>query len=59
MISLLGKGLSNTKLQELETKVQLMAHQMQMNKLLIDEKERLIEYLKKELLEAKLERDKL
>ena len=47
------------KLQELKTKVQLMAHQMQMNKLLIDEKERLIEHLKKELLEVKLERDKL
>ena len=30
-----------------------------MNKLLMDEKERLIEHLQKELLEVKLERDKL
>ena len=36
-----------------------MAHQQQMDKLLKDEKERLIEHLQKELLEVKLERDKL
>ena len=47
------------KLQELETRVQLMAHQQQMDKLLMDEKERLIEHLQKEFLEVKLERDKL
>ena len=36
-----------------------MVHQQQMNKLLLEEKERLIEHLQKELLEIKLERDKL
>ena len=41
-LSLSWKGLSLTqKLQELETRVQLMIHQQQMNKLLLDEKERL------------------
>ena len=45
-------------MQELETRVQLMVHQQQMNKLLLEEKERLIEHLQKEL-EIKLERDKL
>ena len=35
-----------------------MVHQQQMNKLLLNEKERLIEHLQKELLEIKLERDK-
>ena len=54
-----GKGSPKQKLQELETRVQLMAHQMQMDKLLTDEKERLIEHLQKELLEVKSERDKL
>ena len=54
-----GKGSLTQKLQELETRVQLMVHQQQMNKLLLDEKERLIEHLQKELLKIKLERDKL
>ena len=54
-----GKGSPMQKLQELETRVQLMAHQQQMDKLLMDEKERLIEHLQKEPLEVKLERDKL
>ena len=59
VLSLSGKGSPTQKLQELETRVQLMAHQQQMDKLLMDEKERLIEHLQKELLEVKLERDKL
>ena len=56
-----GKGSLTQKMQELETRVQLMVHQQQMNKLLLEdlEKERLIEHLQKELLEIKLERDKL
>ena len=54
-----GKGSAMQKLQELETRVQLMVHQQQMYKLLMDEKDRLIEHLQKELLEVKLERDKL
>ena len=53
------KGSPMQKLQALETRVKLMAQQQQMDKLLMDEKERLIEHLQKELLEVKLERDKL
>ena len=54
-----GKGSLIHKLQELETRVVIMEHQQQMNKLLLDEKERLVEYLQKELSEVKAEKDKL
>ena len=53
-----GKGSLTQKLQELETRVQDMAHQQQMDKSLMDERERLIEHLQKEILEVKLERSK-
>ena len=36
-----------------------MEHQQQMNKLLLDKKERLVEHLQKELSEVKAEKDKL
>ena len=54
-----GKGSLIHKLQELETRVVIMEHQQQMNKLLLDETERLIEHLQKELSEVKAEKDKL
>ena len=54
-----GKGSLIHKLQELETTVVIMEHQQQMNKLLLDEKERLVEHLQKELSEVKAEKDKL
>ena len=54
-----GKGSLIHKLQELETRVVIMEHQQQMNKLLLDEKERLVEHLQKELSEVKAEKDKL
>ena len=39
------KGPPMQKLQELETRIQLMAHQQQMDKLLMNEMERLLEHL--------------
>ena len=54
-----GKGSLIHKLQELETRVVIMEHQQQMNKLLLGEKERLVEHLQKELSEVKAEKDKL
>jgi len=54
-----GKGSITQKLSELETRLVLMDHQQQMSKLLLEEKERLVEHLQKELLEVKAERDKL
>ena len=54
-----GKGSLIHKLQELETRVIIMEHQQQMNKLLLGEKERLVEHLQKELSEVKAEKDKL
>ena len=54
-----GKGSPVHKLQELETRLVIMEHQQQVNKLLLDEKERLVEHLQKELAIVKTERDKL
>ena len=54
-----GKGSLIHKLQELETRVVIMEHQQQMNKSLLDEKERLVEHLQNELSEVKAEKDKL
>ena len=50
VLRLSGKGSPTQKLQALETRVKLMAQQQLMDKLLMDEKERLIEHLQKELL---------
>ena len=47
------------KVHELETRVILLDHQQQMSKLLLQEKERLVEQLQRELLEVKSERDDL
>ena len=52
-----GKG--SIKVHELETRILLMDHQHQISKLLMDEKERLIEQLQRELSEVKSERDNL
>ena len=54
-----GKGSITQKVRELETRVILLHHQQQMTKLLLQEKERLIEQLQRELLEVKSERDDL
>ena len=51
-----GKG---SITQELETRVLHMDHQQQINKLLLEERQRLVEQLQKDLLEVKTERDKL
>ena len=52
-----GKGSITQKVQELETRVLLMDHQQQINKLLLEERQRLVEQLQKD--EVKTERDKL
>ena len=54
-----GKGSITQKVHELETRILLMDHQQQISKLLMDEKERLIEQLQRELSEVKSERDNL
>ena len=54
-----GKGSITQKVHELETRILLMDHQHQISKLLMDEKERLIEQLQRELSEVKSERDNL
>ena len=55
-----GKGSLIHKLQELETRVVIMEHQQQMNKLLLDEKERLVEHYRKNCQKLyKAEKDKL
>ena len=51
-----GYGSLIHKLQELETRVAIMEYQQQMNKLLLDAKERLVEHLQKELSEVKAEK---
>ena len=53
-----GKGSITQKVQELETRVLLMDHQQQI-KLLLEERQWLVEQLQKDLLEDKTERDKL
>ena len=52
-----GKGSITQKVQELETRVLLMDHQQQINKLLLEERQQLVEQLQKD--EVKTERDKL
>ena len=54
-----GKGSITQKVHELETRVILLDHQQQMSKLLLQEKEHLVEQLQRELLEVKSERDDL
>ena len=54
-----GNGSITQKVHELETRVILLDHQQQMSKLLLQEKERLVEQLQRELLEVKSERDDL
>ena len=54
-----GKGSITQKVQELETRVLLMDHQQQINKLLLEERQRLVEQLQKDLLEVKTKRDEL
>ena len=53
------KGSITQKVHELETRIILLDHQQQMSKLLLQEKEHLVEHLQRELLEVKLERDDL
>ena len=48
-----GKGSITQKAHELETRILLMDHQQQISKLLMDEKERLMEQLQRELSEVK------
>ena len=49
----------NQKIQDLETRILFMNHQQQMSQLLLEERQRLVEQLQKELIEIKAERDRL
>ena len=54
-----GKGSIVKKVYDLETRILLMDQQLQISKLLLEERQRLVEQLQKELLEVKTDRDRL